>query len=125
MKPMRAVVITKPGGPEVLEIEDVETPEPIGDYVRVRIRASGVNRADLMQRAGGYPAPPGAPADIPGLELAGEVVDAGDVIRFTAGDRVMALVGGGGHAELAAVHSRLLAPVPDALDWDAAGGFVE
>jgi NADPH:quinone reductase-like Zn-dependent oxidoreductase len=91
----------------------------------VRIRAAGLNAADLMQVAGRYPAPPGAPADIPGLEFAGEVVDPGESPRFVAGDRVLALVGGGAHAELAAVHSRLLAPAPDALDWDAAGGFVE
>src|SRR3989442_10961351 len=70
---MRAVVITKPGGPEVLEVQDVETPEPVGDQVRVRVHASGVNRADLLQRAGGYAAPPGSPEHIPGLEFAGEV----------------------------------------------------
>ena len=70
---MRAVVITRPGGPEVLEVQEVETPEPIGDYVRVRVRASGVNRADLLQRAGAYPAPAGSPSNIPGLEFAGEV----------------------------------------------------
>ena len=70
---MRAAIITQPGGPEVLEIHDVELPEPSGDQVRIRVRASGINRADLLQRAGGYPAPPGSPANIPGLEFAGEV----------------------------------------------------
>ena len=95
MKPMRAVVITKPGGPEVLEIEDVETPEPIGDYVRVRVRASGVNRADLLQRAGGYPAPPGSPSNIPGLEFAGEVDAVGPLVRtWKPGQRVIGLAGG-------------------------------
>ena len=118
---MRAAVVDD----GVLRIEERPDPAPGPGQVLVRIRASGINGADLLQRVGGYPAPPGAPPDIPGLELAGEVVDAGDVTRFTAGDRVLALVGGGGHAELAAVHSRLVAPVPKALDWDAAGGFVE
>jgi NADPH:quinone reductase len=90
------------------------------------VRTAGVNAADLAQRAGRYPAPPGAPQEIPGLELAGEVVEPGDLtVRFAAGDRVMALLGGGGQAELAAVPARLLMPVPDELDWDAAGGFVE
>ena len=70
---MRAVVITRPGGPEVLEIRDVDPPEPSGDDVLVRVRASGLNRADIHQRKGGYPAPPGSPADIPGLEYAGEI----------------------------------------------------
>src|SRR5947209_7324376 len=68
---MRAVVITSPGGPEVLKIQEVETPEPVGDQVRVRVRASGINRADLLQRAGAYPAPQGSPSNIPGLEFAG------------------------------------------------------
>src|SRR3979411_382867 len=79
---MRAVVITRPGGPEVLEVQEVETPEPVGDYVRVRVRASGVNRADLLQRAGAYPAPPGSPSNIPGLEFAGEVDAVGPLVRM-------------------------------------------
>ncbi len=68
---MHAVVITRPGGPEVLEIQDVEIPEPVADQVRVRVRAAGLNRADLAQRAGNYPAPPGVPSNIPGLGIAG------------------------------------------------------
>ena len=106
-------------------VREVPDPQPAPGQVLVRIRAAGVNGADLAQRAGRYPAPPGAPRDIPGLELAGEVVEPGGATRFRTGDRVMALVGGGGQAELAAVHSRLLAPVPDAFDWPQAGGFVE
>src|SRR5215213_3092699 len=70
---MKAVVIARPGGPEAFELRDVPEPEPQGDQVRVRVRAAGINRADLMQARGRYPAPPGVPADIPGLEFAGEV----------------------------------------------------
>jgi NADPH:quinone reductase len=96
-----------------------ERPDPVAGpgYTLVRMRGAGVNNADLMQAAGGYPAPPGAPADIPGLELAGEVVD--------TGERVMALLGGGAQAELVAVPSRVLLPVPDEVSWAEAGGFVE
>jgi NADPH:quinone reductase-like Zn-dependent oxidoreductase len=80
----------------------------------------------MLQRRGLYPAPPGAPADIPGLELAGEVVARGpDAERFAEGDRVMAIVGGGGQAELAVLHERAALPVPDGMDWPAAGGFAE
>ena len=90
----------------------------------VRVRAAGLNGADILQRKGGYPAPPGSPPDIPGLELAGEVVALGPgASRFAEGDRVMAIVGGGGQAELAVVHERQLMPVPEALDWPAAGGI--
>jgi len=101
-------------------------PQPGKDEVLVRVRAAGLNGADMMQRRGLYPAPPGWPQDIPGLELAGEVVENGPgASRFQPGDRVMAIVGGGGQAELAVVHERMLMPVPDALDWPAAGGFPE
>jgi NADPH:quinone reductase-like Zn-dependent oxidoreductase len=105
-----------------------EHPDPIpgkGELL-VRVRAAGINGADLMQRAGFYPAPPGSPPDIPGLELAGEVVGVGDgVERFAVGDRVMAVVGGGGQAELAVVHECTAIPVPDGMDWPEAGGFPE
>jgi NADPH:quinone reductase-like Zn-dependent oxidoreductase len=94
--------------------------------VLVRVRAAGLNGADLHQLAGRYPAPPGSPADIPGLELAGEVVALGAAAeRFALGDRVMGIVGGGGQAELAVVHERHLMAVPHALDWPAAGGLPE
>ena len=90
------------------------------------MRAAGLNGADLLQRRGGYPAPPGRPADIPGLELAGEVVASGPgATRFAVGDRVMAVVGGGGQAELAVLHEREAMPVPDGLDWEEAGGLPE
>ena len=90
---MRAAVITRPGGPEVLEIREVETPEPQGEQVRVRVRAAGLNRADLAQRRGHYPAPPGSPSEIPGLEFAGEVEAVGPLVRaWRPGQRVMGLV---------------------------------
>ena len=123
---MRAVVITRPGGPEVLEVQEVETPEPVGDYVRVRVRASGVNRADLMQRAGAYPAPAGSPSNIPGLEFAGEVDAVGPLVRmWKPGQRVMGLVGGGGQAQYILVHEGLLVEIPDNLDFVQAAGVPE
>src|SRR5712692_2789333 len=123
---MRAVVITRPGGPEVLEVQEVETPEPVGDYVRVRVRASGVNRADLMQRAGAYPAPAGSPSNIPGLEFAGEVDAVGPLVRmWKPGQRVMGLVGGGGQAQYILVHEGLLVEIPGNLDFLQAAGVPE
>ena len=105
-----------------------ETPDPaagLGEVV-VRVRAAGLNNADLIQIVGGYPAPPGSPADIPGLEMAGDVVKVGPgVHRYSVGDRVMAVVGGGAMAEQIAVHERTLIPVPATMDWPAAGGFPE
>jgi NADPH2:quinone reductase len=107
-------------------VADHPDPEPGPWEVLVRVRAAGINGADILQRKGGYPAPPGSPPDVPGLELAGEVVGLGPhADRFAEGDRVMAIVGGGGQAELAVVHERQLMPVPEALDWPAAGGFAE
>lgn len=92
----------------------------------VRVRAAGLNGADILQRAGAYPPPPGFPADIPGLEFAGEVIAIGDgVRRFAVGDRVMTITGGGGQAELATVHESVAMPVPEGVDWPAAGGFAE
>ena len=109
-----------------LVVEEHPDPEPHRGEVLVRVRAAGLNGADMHQKAGGYPAPPGSPRDIPGLELAGEVAARGpDAERFAEGDRVMGIVGGGGQAELAVVHERQLMPVPDALDWPQAGGFPE
>src|SRR5437899_7774247 len=111
---------------ERVDVAERPDPAPERGEVLVRVRAAGVNSADLMQMRGGYPAPPGSPPDIPGLELAGEVVATGrDVTRFAPGDRVMAVVGGGAQAELALVHERHALPVPDGLGWDEAGGFPE
>jgi NADPH:quinone reductase len=107
-------------------VADKPNPQPSRHEVLVRVKSAGLNAADLLQRQGFYPAPPGSPVDIPGLEMAGEVVALGpDATRFAVGDRVMALLGGGGQAELAVVHERVAMPVPDALDWPQAGGFPE
>jgi putative PIG3 family NAD(P)H quinone oxidoreductase len=110
---------------EVL-VEEHPDPEPGAGQVLVRVRAAGVNGADMLQRRGRYPAPAGSPQDIPGLELAGEVEALGDgAARFSVGDRVMGIVGGGGQAELAVVHERQLMPVPDAVAFPDAGGLPE
>ncbi|HZN15737.1 MAG TPA: zinc-binding dehydrogenase [Acidimicrobiales bacterium] len=107
-------------------VSDKPEPTPGRGELLVCVRAAGLNAADLMQVAGFYPAPPGSPPDIPGMEIAGEVAAVGaDVTRFAVGDRVMALLGGGGQAELAVVHERVAMPVPAALEWAAAGGFPE
>ena len=109
-----------------LSIEEHQDPEPGTGEVLVRVRAAGLNGADMVQRRGLYPAPPGWPQDIPGLELAGEVVGLGPgTSRFSEGDRVMAVVGGGGQAELAKVHEREAMPVPESLAWPEAGGLPE
>jgi putative PIG3 family NAD(P)H quinone oxidoreductase len=116
---MRAVIITRPGGPEVLEIRDVPEPVPGPGEVLVRVRAAGLNRADILQRKGHYPAPAGSPQDIPGLEYAGQVAALGPpapapVRRWSVGDRVMGLVGGGACAEGLVAHAdTLLAAPPD------------
>jgi len=123
---MRAVVITHPGGPEVLEVRDVDEPLAGPEDLLVRVRASGLNRADIHQRKGGYPAPPGSPADIPGLEYAGEVADVGrDVKGFSVGDRVFGIAGGGAHAELLNVPARTAARVPSGVSWVDAGAIPE
>ncbi|HEY5316699.1 MAG TPA: zinc-binding dehydrogenase [Solirubrobacteraceae bacterium] len=119
---MRAATI-RDGELLVLERED---PEPGTGEVLVRIRAAGLNGADMLQLRGRYPAPPGVPADIPGMELAGEVAALGPgATRFSEGDRVMGIVGGGAQAELAVVHERVLMPVPEALSSEEAGGAPE
>jgi NADPH2:quinone reductase len=110
------------------KIAPQEHPDPVpqAGELLVRVHAAGLNGADMMQLKGFYPAPPGSPPDIPGLELAGEVVATGDgVLRFEVGDRVMAIVGGGGQGELAIVHERVAMPIPEELDWTAAGGVPE
>jgi putative PIG3 family NAD(P)H quinone oxidoreductase len=113
---MRAIVIRQPGGPEVLELLDVPDPTPSRGELVVRVEATAVNRADLLQRLGKYPAPPGSPQDIPGLEVAGEVEALGEgVTERSIGDRVFALVGGGGYAERVVVHARAVARVPDGM----------
>jgi NADPH:quinone reductase len=124
---MKAIIITGKGGPEVLEIREVPTPEPRGEQVRIRVRACGLNRADLLQCKGVYPAPPGSPPEIPGLEYAGEVDALGpDVVGpIKPGDRVFGIVGGGGQAEYVLTHERLVAPIPGNLDFTAAAAVPE
>ena len=107
-------------------VEEHPDPAPQAGELLVRVRAAGLNGADMLQLAGRYPAPPGAPQDIPGLEVAGEVAEVGrGVSRFEPGDRVMAVVAGGGQAELAVVHESAAMPIPDELEWTAAGGVPE
>jgi NADPH:quinone reductase len=109
-----------------LVVEERPDPEPGRGELLVRVRGAGLNGADMLQRRGAYPAPPGSPPDIPGLELAGEVAALGPgATRFEEGDRVMAVVGGGGQAELALVHERATMPVPGPLEWAQAGGLPE
>jgi NADPH2:quinone reductase len=123
---MRAVIIGKPGGPEVLSIEERPVPQPGPGEIRVRVHASALNRADLLQRRGNYPAPPGAPADIPGLEYAGEVDAVGEGAGLWAvGNRVMGIVGGGGHAEYVVVHEREGIRIPQNLSWEEAAAIPE
>jgi NADPH2:quinone reductase len=119
---MHAVTIVE-GSLEWLEHPD---PRPGPGEVLVSVAAAGINAADLMQRKGLYPAPPGSPADIPGMEFAGEVVGLGrGADRFSLGDRVMSITGGGAQAELALVHQDIVLPVPEGVPWDQAGGFPE
>src|ERR1700688_3429325 len=119
---MRAAVIRE----KEIVIDERPDPVPGAGQVLVRIRAAGLNGADMMQRRGLYPAPPGSPPDIPGMELAGEVAALGEGAgRFSVGDRVMAIVGGGAQAQLCTAHERVLMPVPSGLDWAAAGGLPE
>ena len=123
---MRAAVITRAGGPDVLEIQSRPRPIPRSNEVLVRVRASALNRADLSQREGHYPAPPGSPPDIPGLEFAGEVEALGEEARgWREGDRVFGIVGGGGHAEYLVVDAGTLARVPDRLSWTEAASVPE
>jgi putative PIG3 family NAD(P)H quinone oxidoreductase len=119
---MRAATIS--GGK--IAVAEHPDPEAGRGEVLVRVRAAGLNGADLHQLAGNYPAPPGSPPDIPGLELAGEVAALGPgAARFAVGDRVMGITGGGGQAELAVVHERQLMAVPENLSWEEAGGVPE
>lgn len=123
---MRAIAITKPGGPDVLALVERDAPQPSRGEVRVRVRATAVNRADLLQRMGAYPAPADSPADIPGLEIAGEVDAVGQgVERLKVGDRVFGLVGGGGYAEQIVSHERALAKIPNGIGFEDAAAIPE
>src|SRR5713226_8130816 len=124
---MRAVTIVSFGGVEGLEVREVaDAPRATLDRVRVRVRAAGLNRADILQRLGRYPAPPGYPQDIPGIEFAGEVSEVGDEVRmWNVGDRVFGIIGGGGQAEYVTVPVNTLAPIPPNLDWAEAAAVPE
>lgn len=113
---MRAVVFSGAGGNDVVRVEERPDPVPGSQDVLVRVRFAGVNPADTAQRAGHYPAPPGSPPDVPGLEVAGTIAACGEAVTaWRPGDRVFGLVGGGGLASLVSVHERLVARVPDSL----------
>ena len=124
---MKALHLRGFGGPEVLEVVDVPAPgPPHGDEILVRVHAAGVNRADILQRRGHYPAPAGSPADILGMEFGGEISAVGDDVRaLRVGDRVMGIVGGGAQAEFVLTTERLVMHVPDAVTNIEAGGIPE
>lgn len=124
---MKAVVISSPGGPEVLHLREVPDPAPGPEDLVVRVKATALNRADILQRMGQYPQPGTRPEfEIPGLEFAGEVLAAGPRAEgFAPGDRVMGLLAGGGYAEQAVIHHRLAMKVPPALSWHEAGATPE
>ncbi|KAI3832944.1 hypothetical protein MKW98_025828 [Papaver atlanticum] len=122
---MKAVVITTPGGPEVLEIQEVEDPKIKDDDVLIRIEATALNRADTVQRKGSYPPPPGA-STYPGLECSGIIEAVGnDVTRWKIGDQVCALLSGGGYAEKVAVPAGQVLPIPSGVSLKDAAGFPE
>ena len=123
---MRAAVMTAKGGSEVLAVRELADPHPGAEEALIAVHASALNRADLLQRRGHYPVPPGTPGDILGLEVAGEVEAVGErVFDWSPGDRVMALVNGAGYASKIAVHERLLMRVPDALNFEQAAAIPE
>ena len=123
---MRAIVYTAAGGPEVIALKEVPAPTAGQGQIRVRVRAAGVNRADIYQRKGGYAVPPGWPTDIPGLEYAGDVETVGPgVTQWRTGDRVMGLVGGGAQAELLVVRDVEALPIPQNLSYIDAGAIPE
>lgn len=123
---MKAIVITQPGGPGVLQLQERPVPEPGADEVLIRVKAAGVNRPDLAQRKGHYPAPSGAPADVPGLEVAGIVDRCGrNVTRWKNGDEVCALLAGGGYADYAVAHEGHCLPLPQTLTFEEAASLPE
>src|SRR3954471_2406318 len=123
---MKAAVITKFGGPDVLAIQDAPTPQPGPGQVLVRVHAAGLNRADLLQRQGKYPAPQGVVQNIPGLEFAGEVAELGPGTTYwEKGDRVFGLTPGGAHAEYVVVEEGRLAAIPGGMDWVTAAAIPE
>ena len=119
-------MFTRPGGPEVLEVQERPMPVPAPNEILVSVKASALNRADLSQREGNYPAPPGAPPDILGMEFAGEVAGVGtEVVAWQPGDRVFGVVGGGGNAEYLVTDAQSVARIPDRLSWTDAAAIPE
>ena len=119
-------MFTRPGGPEVLEVQERPMPVPAPNEILVSVKASALNRADLSQREGNYPAPPGAPPDILGMEFAGEVAGVGtEVVAWQPGDRVFGIVGGGGNAEYLVTDAQSVARIPDRLSWTDAAAIPE
>eukprot|EP01037_Dinobryon_pediforme_P016855 gene16855-17040_t len=123
---MKAIVITQPGDPEVLQLAERPRPACFANEVLVKVAAAGINRPDVYQRKGNYPAPNGAPIDIPGLEISGVIVETGaDVSHWKTGDKVCALVIGGGYAEYCAVPQGQCLPVPDNISLEEAASLPE
>lgn len=123
---MRAAVITEPGGPGVFRVQEMDDPQPGLEDVLVDVKASALNRADLLQRAGNYPAPPGILSEVPGLEFSGVVVEAGErVIELSQGDKVFGLLGGGGYANRVVTHHRMAMPMPSNLNFVQAAAMPE
>ncbi|RYY08161.1 MAG: NAD(P)H-quinone oxidoreductase [Sphingobacteriaceae bacterium] len=123
---MKAIIITQPGNPEVLKIEEREKPQPKPHEVLIKVAAAGVNRPDVFQRKGNYPPPADVPQDIPGLEIAGKIEAVGaEVTQWKTGDEVCALLGGGGYAEFAVVDSRHCLPVPAGWTFTEAASLPE
>jgi NADPH2:quinone reductase len=123
---MNAIVIGQPGGPEVLKVEVREIPQPTDNEVLIKIYAAGVNRPDILQRKGSYPPPPGAPQDIPGLEVAGIIEACGDsVTNWKNGDKVCALLSGGGYADYAVVNAGQCLPIPYGFSFAEAASLPE
>jgi putative PIG3 family NAD(P)H quinone oxidoreductase len=123
---MKAIIIKNPGGPEVLQLEERESPKPLKNEVLIEVKAAGVNRPDVFQRMGGYPAPEGAPNDIPGLEVAGIIKEVGSgVEEWQVGDEVCALVAGGGYATEVAAPAEQCLPIPKGLSFVEAASLPE
>src|SRR4051812_34553924 len=123
---MLAAIITSPGAPDVLEVRDVPQPSPGPGEVLIRVHATAVNRADLLQREGKYPAPAGVPQDIPGMEYAGEIVSSGtDAKRWRAGQRVFGIIGGGSYAEYLVTDERTCIEIPSHLSYTEAASIPE
>lgn len=126
MEKMKCVVVSRAGGPEVLELQERPIPVPFGDQVLIRVHYSGINRPDIFQRKGHYPAPPGAPSDIPGLEVSGEIAACGPLVtQWKPGQKVCALLSGGGYAEYALAHQGQCLPLDPGISFEAGAALPE